>query len=406
MKKYDFTKINNLLKNTVYSGEKVTTCDYVGNVLLTGVTGFLGVHVLKELVDNPKVNKIYCLVREKDNLSTEERFKNQLNFFFDKDVVNKILEKSLVVSGDITNPNIFDNNFNENINVVINSAAYVKHYGDYGKFYKINVLGVENIINYCLNNNATLIQMSTLSVSGNILEAGQTLQKDMAVGTNFDETNLYINQNIENVYVNTKFMAELKILEAILNSNLNAKILRLGNLTGRLSDGKFQPNVEDNAFSNRIKSLIFLKAISVEMYKKYIEMTPIDVVSQAINKIIEIKNSNIIYHLFNHNHIQMPDFVNTLASLGVKINVLNKKDFTSLIKSCINSEDKVKLIQGIIPDIAQDGSLEYNDTVVIKSDYSQKILKNVDFIWPKLEQDYLLKYLQYLQKINFIDLRR
>ena len=228
----------------------------------------------------------------------------------------------------------------------------------------------------------------------------------MAVGTNFDETNLYINQNIENVYVNTKFMAELKILEAILNSNLNAKILRLGNLTGRLSDGKFQPNVEDNAFSNRIKSLIFLKAISVEMYKKYIEMTPIDVVSQAINKIIEIKNSNIIYHLFNHNHIQMPDFVNTLASLGVKINVLNKKDFTSLIKSCINSEDKVKLIQGIIPDIAQDGSLEYNDTVVIKSDYSQKILKNVDFIWPKLEQDYLLKYLQYLQKINFIDLRR
>ena len=339
-------------------------------------------------------------------MSTEERFKNQLNFFFDKDVVNKILEKSLVVSGDITNPNIFDNNFNENINVVINSAAYVKHYGDYGKFYKINVLGVENIINYCLNNNATLIQMSTLSVSGNILEAGQTLQKDMAVGTNFDETNLYINQNIENVYVNTKFMAELKILEAILNSNLNAKILRLGNLTGRLSDGKFQPNVEDNAFSNRIKSLIFLKAISVEMYKKYIEMTPIDVVSQAINKIIEIKNSNIIYHLFNHNHIQMPDFVNTLASLGVKINVLNKKDFTSLIKSCINSEDKVKLIQGIIPDIAQDGSLEYNDTVVIKSDYSQKILKNVDFIWPKLEQDYLLKYLQYLQKINFIDLRR
>lgn len=331
-------------------------------------------------------------------MSTEERFKNQLNFFFDKDVVNKILEKSLVVSGDITNPNIFDNNFNENINVVINSAAYVKHYGDYGKFYKINVLGVENIINYCLNNNATLIQMSTLSVSGNILEAGQTLQKDMAVGTNFDETNLYINQNIENVYVNTKFMAELKILEAILNSNLNAKILRLGNLTGRLSDGKFQPNVEDNAFSNRIKSLIFLKAISVEMYKKYIEMTPIDVVSQAINKIIEIKNSNIIYHLFNHNHIQMPDFVNTLASLGVKINVLNKKDFTSLIKSCINSEDKVKLIQGIIPDIAQDGSLEYNDTVVIKSDYSQKILKNVDFIWPKLEQDYLLKYLQYLQK--------
>lgn len=288
-----------------------------------------------------------------------------------------ILAKSKVVSGNITNENIFNDIFNEHIDVVINSAAFVKHYGDYDLFYKNNILGVENLINYCLKQNARLVQMSTLSVSGNILEAGQTIQKNIKTHETFGEDNLYINQNIENVYVNTKFIAEVKILEAMLNFNLNAQIVRLGNLTGRLSDGKFQPNVEDNAFSNRIKSLIALNAISSDMYKKYIEMTPIDVVSVAIDKIIQIENSNIIYHLFNHNHIPMPNFINVIKSLGVKIQVLDKASFTKLIKTCMQSESNLSLIQGIIPDISEDGSLEYNDNITIKSEYTKEYLERL-----------------------------
>ena len=123
-----------------------------------------------------------------------------------------ILAKSKVVSGNITNENIFNDIFNEHIDVVINSAAFVKHYGDYDLFYKNNILGVENLINYCLKQNARLVQMSTLSVSGNILEAGQTIQKNIKTHETFGEDNLYTNQNIENVYVNTKFIAEVKIL--------------------------------------------------------------------------------------------------------------------------------------------------------------------------------------------------
>jgi len=404
LKNFDFSKIHHLLQENIYDGRKVRISSHIGNVLLTGVTGFLGVHILKELVDNPKVDKVFCLVREKDNLDTDARFKKQLNFFFSKDIVAKILTKAQAVNGDITNDSLFTNAFDEKIDVVINSAAFVKHYGDYEQFYQINVLGVENIIRYCIKHHSKLIQMSTLSVSGNILEAGQTLQVDMEKDTPFAEANLYIGQNIENVYVNTKFMAEVKILEAMEKSGLKANILRLGNLTGRLSDGKFQPNVEDNAFSNRIKSLTLLKAMSEDMYQKYIEMTPIDVVSCAINKIAEIDDKNIVYHLFNHNHIPMPNLVNMLRSLGCDINILNKSDFIDLIKQCLKDENRLSDIQGVIPDIAEDGSLEYNDTVIIKSDISQSILQQLDFKWPILDEHYLLKYLKYLQKIDFINL--
>ena len=57
----------------------------------------------------------------------------------------------------------------------------------------------------------------------------------------------------------------------------------------------------------------------------------------------------------------------------------------------------------IIPDIAEDGSLEYNDNIVINSDITKEILHNAKFNWPVLGKDYILKYLEYLEKIEFIN---
>ena len=36
-------------------------------VLLTGVTGFLGIHILRDLLLNEKVKKIDCIIRNKIN---------------------------------------------------------------------------------------------------------------------------------------------------------------------------------------------------------------------------------------------------------------------------------------------------------------------------------------------------
>ena len=71
----------------------------------------------------------------------------------------------------------------------------------------------------------------------------------------FDETCFYKNQNLENVYVCTKFKAEQIVLDYMIKG-LQANIVRIGNLTNRYSDLKFQYNAEDNAFANRIKTLI------------------------------------------------------------------------------------------------------------------------------------------------------
>lgn len=63
----------------------------------------------------------------------------------------------------------------------------------------------------------------------------------------FAETDLYIGQPLDNVYIRSKFEAEKVVYEEILNG-LKANVIRIGNLTNRSLDYKFQANYQSNAF--------------------------------------------------------------------------------------------------------------------------------------------------------------
>ncbi len=403
---YDYKSINSIIKNNIISNKKINIKNNLGNVLLTGVTGFLGIHVLDELIKSG-VKKVYCLVREKNNENIHTRIRKQLKFFFNETESKIILDKIELIKGDLTNENIFANIDNSdiinNIDIIINCAACVKHYGNLKYFMNINVDAVRNLIKFCNKYNKELIQISTLSVSGNIIEGGQVIQKGIVGIKEYSERDLYIGQDLDNVYVYTKFLAERLVLEAISEYNLKAKIIRLGNLTGRYTDGKFQPNVEENAFSNRIKTLVNLKVMPKNVFDIYLEMTPIDYASNAVVKIAKLDENYNIYHLFNHNHAQMPFVIDTLKEFGININVISDEETQKLINKYLSNNDKVSEIEGILSDIDKDGSLRYNNNIIIKSEFTKKILKELNFQWPNIDKEYLKKYIQYLIDIKFIN---
>ncbi len=54
----------------------------------------------------------------------------------------------------------------DNIDIIINSAALVKHYGNYESFSNINIEGTKSVVNICKKYNKKLYHISTLSVSG------------------------------------------------------------------------------------------------------------------------------------------------------------------------------------------------------------------------------------------------
>ena len=69
---YDYTAINKLLAGNNIDAFKNGKCRDIGNVLLTGGSGYLGIHILHELIEN-ETGLIYLLLRSKGELSAAER---------------------------------------------------------------------------------------------------------------------------------------------------------------------------------------------------------------------------------------------------------------------------------------------------------------------------------------------
>jgi Putative dehydrogenase domain of multifunctional non-ribosomal peptide synthetases and related enzymes len=78
---YDYTAINELLsKNTIKSfvGSESRP---IGNILLTGATGYMGIHVLEEFLKN-ETGKAWCLVRKGKYKSSLERLQYSMFYYF------------------------------------------------------------------------------------------------------------------------------------------------------------------------------------------------------------------------------------------------------------------------------------------------------------------------------------
>ncbi len=405
IEKMDYTNINELLSKNKYNNEEITTSD-LGNVLLVGATGFLGAHILDEFMKNEK-GCIYCIIRKKENMDISKRLKERLNFFFGNKYDNEFEKRIFVIEGNIENEYIVNDKetfrkITKEVNTVINAAANVKHFGDEEKFKKINVIGVENLVNFCVENNKKFIHTSTLSVSGNILETGQIYQENIPKGTIYDETNLYIGQNLDNIYAYTKFLGEKVVLDAIYNKGLDAKIMRMGNLTGRMLDGKFQPNVSENAFANRLKTFIELSVLPDNILKFYLEFTPIDYAAKAVILLSKVSNDYNVYHLFNHKHTQMSEVDRIFKSIGINLRHITKNEMTKLINKYSNSDDGYEKIKGIILDINKNKEVDYNPNIKVLSDFTIEILEKLKFEWPEVKDEYIKKYINYLYDINFL----
>ena len=407
MYNFDYSKVNKVLKRNVYS-DNIKCKTTIGNILLTGVTGFLGAHILDEFMKVEK-GKAYCIIRDKGEKDASVRLKEILNFFFGNKYDDEIGKRICIIEEDIAEVNKFtiDKTVIDNVDCVINSAACVKHFGKYGLFEKVNVDLVKKLIDFCVINDKEFIQVSTLSVSGNLLESGQLDQTNIKPNTVFNENKLYIEQNLDNVYAYTKYLAEKLVYDAIEEKGLKAKVMRMGNLTGRELDGKFQPNVSENAFANRLKTMIQLNVLPTNMLDFYLEFTPIDYAAKAVILLSKTEDKYNTYHLFNHNHAMLY-FVDSILNEDLDINLkhITKEEMTSIIEKYSKQKDGFDKIKGIVLDVNKNKELEYVSNIIVKSDFTIKVLEKLGFKWPKITKDYINKYLGYLFDIGFLTKER
>ena len=227
-KNYD--KYTNLLNSNIQVPNK-NTLKYqnCGNVLITGATGFLGMHVLESFINKEK-GKAYCIVRSEPGLTAGAKLHQKINYYFGNKYDKLIGKRIFALTGDICKTGFGLNQedlstISNDVDVVINTAARVAHYGNYYEFYNINVKSVQYAVDFCKSFNKKLYHISTLSVSGEAFDTSIANNKQNAT-TLFRENNLYIGQSLENVYVRSKFEAECLVLDSIIDG-LDAYILRV-----------------------------------------------------------------------------------------------------------------------------------------------------------------------------------
>jgi len=403
---YNYDGVNKVLSRNVFRNNINIETYTNNNILLLGSTGYVGAHILKSFIENDK-GIVYCIVRDKNNTSAKARFLDTLHFYFGTKLDKYIDSRIFILKGDLLKEN-FDlsisnvNMLKENISVVINSAANVKHYGNAEKFNSINVGLAQNLIEFCKNNNKRLIHLSSLSISGNMVLDGSVNKNTSKNKLDFTEKDLYIGQALDNVYTRSKFEAERLILDNI-NLGLDALILRLGNITNRYSDGAFQINPKENAFLTRVNSLINIGAIPNSILKDYIEFTPVDLCADIIVSIMQnyVKNYSV-FHIYDYNHVYMDNLVMLLKNSGIKINILSDEEFSELLTILLKDTAKKKYVSGIINDLSSDKKLTYEGNVNIKSNFSIQFLEKIGFIWPKIDENYIIKYVKYLRKNELI----
>ena len=406
---YDYTKINTVLKNNKTRLNYKIEQSKNNNVLLLGSNGFVGMHIINSFIKNDS-GKIYCVVRDKNNKNALDRFTTILHFYFGETLDKYINDRIFIVKGNISKPKLgmSDSAFEKiinNISIIINAAANVKHYGNYDKFKSINIDSSINIIEVCKKYSKRLIHLSTLSISGNMFLDGTTPLKDLNKSKKvfFAESNLFINQSLDNVYTRSKFEAEKIILDNIAEG-LDAKILRLGNITSRFCDGVFQINPDENAFANRFKSIILLGAIPKSLLEQEIEFTPVDLCSDSIIKIMQNNSKKpSIFHVYNFNHIKINSILKILKSSGINISVYSDDKFAEIIKNNISDKNSKRKINGIINDLTPDKKLTYTTNIKVKSNFSIDYLSKCRFKWKKINKIYVEKYFNYLKNIKFFE---
>ena len=389
---YDYSAIDTLLsQNNLESFMKGKRVLLGRNILLTGATGFLGIHVLKELLETTGPDTtIWCLLREKGTLTPERRLKEMLVYYFDKDYRSLFGTRIRPVAGDITQPETLAPL--KEIDMVFNCAANVKHFSKGTDIEDINYGGVKNLVELCEKNDAYLVHVSTESVGG--LTPGN-------VPDTLTEQMLFFGQLTDNQYVHSKFLAERHILEHMVHGKLKAKILRAGNLSPRAEDGEFQVNLNANASMGRLKALKMLGACPYQMLEGQMEFSPIDQSAKAMVLLATTPLENCVFNVSNNHIIPMDDIFTRLEKIdGQPLEYVEMEEFARRVDEANTNPAKIRIMAPLVA--YQQSHAETQGVETLASTvYTMQILHRLGFRWDHTSSEYLDLIFEMLRTLQY-----
>ena len=307
----------------------VTRPRNTGSILITGATGFLGSHLLCEILDRHQSRDVKCLVRCR---SAAEGSRRIFETFRRYDLDSRHLANIGIVCGDISKPFLglpvdAYKQLTEEVTEVFHCAATVNMLANYDQLEASNVTGTRNMIDFCMKGNRKQLHYaSTLSVF---------VSTDRNNGTAYESDDLTIPTNIYGGYGQTKYVAE-KMVQSIDPSYCDVFIYRFGLLCGDTVRGISAPKDFLGMFfrgARRTGSLPWDKTESLA-----VDITPIDLASGMVTDIAYGSHPGV-YHIAGEEPLYYNPLCTIMKEEDAITDIVDYGKWTEIVRSFNDNVD-------------------------------------------------------------------
>lgn len=315
-----------------------TECSKQEHILLTGATGYLGSTLLYELLHSSRSN-IYCLVRPVGGITGYQRLVNVMRGYYGEPISTKMVGRVTVIEGNLEEPHLglssADRELLQRIDSIIHCGAEVKHFGDVDHFTIVNVESTDRLLELARGKNVRFHYISTIGIPEELAFNGQW---DRFIGGVGYAEDIFT----DNVYTNSKLEAEKLVARTCAEEGVHSTIYRIGNLSCHSKTGRFQQNIDNNAFYRMLKAMLILgKAPRVRWC---VDITPIDYAGKAVVTLaLQAHTVGTLFHVCNPSQIMYDDMIQSIQSYGYHIELLDWPEYESWLLDHSQPKDRTGL---------------------------------------------------------------
>ena len=277
-------------------------------ILLTGSMGYLGGHVLFELLEKTD-SDVYCLLRSHEDVSLYKQQVHSLKKLKLEDAL-KFSDRIHTISGDISKEKLGLNDADyefilNNATHIIHCAAAVNHMYGYSKLKTSNSLNTVEFIKLSMNGREK--KMSYISTESAISE-------NNADGVGYEAEVSKVPGDFFGGYALTKWVSE-RLLEQAFDRGMSGLILRPGNIFLNTKTGISSPITSNFA-------LLMMRAyvdtsLAPDLGFVY-EAVPVNQLAEAIVSLSLSECNKTMLNLSNQNEISLKEYISILSSITKK----------------------------------------------------------------------------------------
>lgn len=300
-------------------------------VLLTGATGFVGVHVLAELLRSTPL-RVICLVRAGQAESAALRLREALAAH--RLSAPELASRVEVLRGDLKEPRLgLDEaryaRLARECDTVIHCAARVSLVRGYASLRADNVLATLGLLRFCAHLRPKFLHhVSTV--------AAAMLQRD--AGWEVPETFVAGRPALRDGYAQSKWVAE-RLLEQARQRGFALSVYRLGRVVGAADTGTLNP--QDLVFRLLRAGIAAGVLPDLDVWEPW---TPVDVVARALVRMLHTPRAEApVYNLVPREPVCLNDVFAWVEAYGYPIARCSLEAFRARVAKNADAEDGATL---------------------------------------------------------------